>query len=321
MKRFAPAAWAALGGGVVASGLYFTGMLLPAQQPAETVAAPTQPRELALTPGQQELTGIKVAPIESMTVETERKGFARAIDASALAAIDADRIAAMAALRASQSEARRLQALYEADQSASLRALEAARAIAAADSAKLALAERRAGLELGAGLARFSAGELSNLVREIASGRATLIRIDMPGVPMAAGQSVMIGAESESNTVRIIGAAAQGDSKLQTPGALAIVRGSAARALPIGRIVPASVAGGPAKSGLFVPSSAIVRWQGSRWVFRQTGKAFERIELAGGEAVPGGWLVSEDFSAGDRIAVEGAGSLLAAELGGGVKEE
>lgn len=321
MKRFAPLAWAALGGVLVTGGLYAGGMVSLFEPVAEPAAAPATADALVLTPDQQNRTGVKVAEVQIMSVAIERKGFARSIDASTLATIVADRSAAVAALNASQAEASRLAALYAADQSASRRSLEAARAVAAADRAKLALAERRAGIEVGAGLSRLGAGDLSNLVRDVATGNAVLIRVDMPGAPLVSGQNIAIGSDGERFNVRILGSAAQGDSKLQTPGALAIVRGSAARALPIGRIVPASAPGGPAKSGVFVPSAAIVRWQGSRWVFRQTGKNFERIELAGGEAVPGGWLVSEDLAAGERIAVEGAGSLLAAEQGGGAEDE
>ena len=320
MSRFAPVAWAALGAGVLSVALFAGGTLTPPAAAPEA-AAPAATEPLALTPDQQKLTGVRVAVLQTLSVATERKGFARALDIGALAAIASERTAAAAALQASQAEVVRLQALYAADQSASLHAVEAARAQAAADRARLALAERRTGLEFGAGLARLGPGGASALIGEVAGGRAALIRIDMPGVPLFAGQPVTIGSEGETAVARILGPASQGDAKLQTPGALAIVRGATAQRLPIGRIVPASVSGGTAKTGVFVPSSAIVRWQGARWVFRQTAKDFERVEVTGGEAVTGGWLVSEGLAAGDRIAVEGAGSLLAAERGGGDETE
>ncbi len=321
MKRFAPMGWAALGGSLVAIALYVGGFLSFGVPLAEPRAGPATADTLTLTSEQQNLTGVKVAMLKTASVVAERRGFARSIDATTLATIMADRSVALAALSASQSEEARLSGLYAADQSASRRSLEAAQAITASDRAKLALAEQRVGIELGAGLGHLGSRDLGNLVRDIASGNAILIRIDMPGSPLLAGQTVAIGNARERFAVRILGAAAQGDRKLQTPGALAILRGPAARALPIGRIVPASFSGGPIKSGLFVPSAAIVRWQGSRWVFRQKGKSFERIELTGGESVPVGWLVNADLMGGDRIAIEGAGSLLTAEQGRGSEDE
>jgi hypothetical protein len=70
-----------------------------------------------------------------------------------------------------------------------------------------------------------------------------------------------------------------------------------------------------------VPRAAIVRWQGARWVYRQAGSRFERVELVGGEPTEAGWLVTDGLSVGDKIAVAGAGSLLAVERGGEAEDE
>ncbi|MFX7090528.1 hypothetical protein ABTH94_20455, partial [Acinetobacter baumannii] len=88
-------------------------------------------------------------------------------DAGPLAAIEADVESNEAALSASQAEATRLGALYGQDQSASRRALDAARAQAHSDATRARLARQRIGLEVGPGLLRLGAGGIRQLVADI----------------------------------------------------------------------------------------------------------------------------------------------------------
>jgi len=322
MSRAAPLGWLALGGGLLAAALFATGSLQRGSVEPEVAApAAAEADPLALSPADRARTGVRIAALQSSTITSERRGFARAVDVGPLAAIDAERQSAAAAFAASGAELRRLQTLYAADQSASLRSVEAARAQASADRVRLELAARRTGLEFGPGLTRLGTNGLRSLIADVANGRAVLVRIDITGAALVPGQSVRIGEDGAGLRATVLGTTATADAKLQTSGALAIVRGAGASALSVGRIVPASVAGGAQKSGVLVPRSAIVRWHGARWVFRQKDAGFERVELVGGEASTDGWLVIEGLVPGDRIAVEGAGSLLAIEHGGEAEEE
>lgn len=321
MNRFAPLGWTALGGGVVAAVLFAAGVLPgPSAEPASEAPAPAT-EGITLEPAERAWAGVQVATLQAASVTTEQHGYARGIDVGALAAIDAESQMARATASASGAEAARLQSLYAADQSASLRSVEAARAQAASDRIRIDLARRRVGLEYGAGLARLGPGGVHALVSEVANGNAALVRIDIPGAFLTVGQSVRVGGDEGASMVRILGPAAAADAKLQTAGALAIVRGPLAQTMLTGRILPASMAGGAAKSGVVVPRAAIVRWQGARWVYRQAGSGFERVELVGGEPTEAGWLVTEGLSAGDKIAIAGAGSLLAVERGGEAEVE
>jgi hypothetical protein len=321
MNRFAPLGWTALGGGVLAVALFATGTL-PGHvaEPARDVPA-TKSQGIALEPADRTRAGVQVAALQAASVTTQQHGYARGLDVGALAAIDAESQMAQATASASSAETARLQSLYAADQSASLRAVEAARAQAASDRIRIDVARRRVGLEYGPGLVLLGPGGVHGLVAQIARGNAALVRIDIPGVFLTAGQTVRVGDDQGASMVRILGSAAAADAKLQTAGALAIVRGPLARTMVTGRVSPASVAGGGAKSGVVVPRAAIVRWQGARWVYRQAGSRFERIELVGGEPTEAGWLVTEGLSVGDKIAVAGAGSLLAVERGGEAEDE
>lgn len=302
--KTAPILWVLLGAGVTSAGfIAHDSHSDPAA--AETPAAPVNP--LALDAAGQAKAGVTVATLTAGTAQGELAGLARVVDLSPLAATIAEIGTARAALGASQAEAARLRALVAADDSAPRRSLEAAQATARADAVRLELAQRRLALEIGPGLAQVDA---AGLVADAARGDAALLRIDIPGAALDPGNLVRLDG---GPVVRILGPAAMADPRLQTAGALAIARGVSARGLTAGRSIPAHAASGGALTGTMVPAGAIVRWQGSRWVYRQENRAFQRVELSRGQPIGGNWLATGDVKPGDRVAVTGAASLLAIE--------
>ena len=64
-----------------------------------------------------------------------------------------------------------------------------------------------------------------------------------------------------------------------------------------------------------MPRAALVRSDGALYAYRATGKdGFERVALTGAVAQDAGWLVPVGaLHPGDRIVVEGAGTLLGLE--------
>lgn len=305
---------AAAGASIAALTLYFAGEL--GGNTAEAVRE--KPANVAGTdpvfdPALRQRLGIAVAPLAAWSGAQQVSGFARGLDAGTLAAIVAEIDSARAAAAASQAEASRLAVLYRNDVSASRRALETARAQAAADLARLRLARQRIGLEYGPGLARLGDAGVQQLVSRIASGNAALIRIDVPGVLLAPGATVQIRAGDAAANARVLGAAAAADSKLQSAGVLAILTGPAVRQVLAGRVLPAQTASGGSISGVLVPRDAIVRYQGQMWVFRQEGGKFERDVLIDPQSVGEGWLVHSGLKPGDIIVVHGGASLLAME--------
>jgi hypothetical protein len=260
----------------------------------------------------RENAGIGVAAVEGMTRQSGRDGFARGMDLAPLAAIASDIVSAEAASAASSREAARLEALAGADQSASHKDAEAARAQAVADRAKLAYACQRVTLEFGEGLGRLGCAAIPSLVRDAAAGRAALVRIDIVGPALPAGTPVEVGNVAK---VRVLGPAAAGDPQLQTAGVLALLGGPQAALMPVGRVVPAHAWTGSETSGVVIPRAAIVRADGGMFVYRDAGAdGFERIALDDAEPVEAGWFVpTDDILPGDRIVVSGAGTLLGLE--------
>jgi hypothetical protein len=80
--------------------------------------------------------------------------------------------------------------------------------------------------------------------------------------------------------------------------------------------------GGDSVSGLVVPRSAVVRHAGKSWIYvRKDEETFAREELATDRPLPEGWLAAEKEAKGPiQVAVEGAQSLLSAELLGSAGE-
>jgi hypothetical protein len=321
MKLAAPIGWGTLGAGLCAIAVFAltegTSRDLD-DAPVGVAAAPAgTPGELKLDAKEMARADVRVAAVVASQASAERTGFARALDVGALAAIDAEARAADATAAASRAEAARLATLAAQDQSASRRSVEAARAQALADAARAQLAARRVGLEFGPGLARLGRGGVSALVGDIAAGRAALVRVDIANVTLAPGAVVRIGEGSGAASVRVLGPAASADLKLQSAGVLAIARGSAAQGLLAGRVLPAAVAGGPGQTGVVVPRDAIVRYQGTLWVYvRKADGRFDRIELIDARPVAEGWFAPSGLKPGSIVAVSGAGSLMAMERGG-----
>lgn len=320
MNKSAPLAWAALGAGLcglAVAGFATTGAKIDADEATST--ASSAPAHEALKPDAASLahSNIKVQALTASQTSAQRTGFARALDVGALAAIDAEAKAADATATASRAEASRLATLYAQDQSASRRSVEAAQAQAQGDIARAQLAARRVGLEFGPGLLRLGRGGISALVSDVAAGRAALVRIDIAGMTLLPGAIVRVGDGETAIGVRVLGAAASVDAKLQSAGVLAIVRGSGAQGLLAGRVLPASADSGAGQSGVIVPRDAILRNQGGLWIYVQRpDKSFGRVELVGARPVADGWFVSSGLSPGTPVAVSGAGSLMALERSG-----
>lgn len=326
MKPVSAAGWALAGAVLAASAIYLVPVLGPGHQSEaageEPAAGPPPAGGVSLDKKAVAHAGLQIVTLRSAEAASERTGFARALDLAPLAAINADIQAARAVLAASDAEARRQEALAAQDQSASVRAVELARAQARADRARVTLALRRVGLEYGSGLSRLE-GELDRLIAHAARGEAALIRLDFQdGAPLT-GSAVAISDGNYHMTAQVIGPAVGADPNLQSAGALAIVRGPAARSLAVGRVMSATlVGGGPVQAGVLIPRDAIVRTQGGMWVYRvEQDGTFRRVELHDPMAREAGWFVRTGVRAGDRIVAAGATALLGMEAGPPAEDE
>ncbi|MFN8650840.1 MAG: hypothetical protein U0133_02910 [Gemmatimonadales bacterium] len=67
--------------------------------------------------------------------------------------------------------------------------------------------------------------------------------------------------------------------------------------------------------GVVIPSAAVVQWDALAWAYqvREEGR-YVRVRVPTEHPVPGGWLVTDGFQAGDAVVTRGAGQLLSEEF-------
>lgn len=245
--------------------------------------------------------------------------FAQVVDPQPLSQLVADWTAADAAARASEGNAARTRALFEDDRNLSRQAAETAQSQALQDRARADGLLRRLASEWGGPFATDSA---KALVADIAAGKASLVRIEPPAML----------ALSQTSSLSFRPLSGEGDVPLEpawaaptvTPGRIGSswFALSQARALPAGVRGRALLASGESISGVLVPRAAVVMAHERAWAYVARGKdRYERLEVSLDMPTPDAYFVTKSFSIDDEVVVQGAGVLLAQELGVDAEEE
>jgi hypothetical protein len=284
-----------------------------------TAAALAQPSggSVKLDLASQNRLGVKSAALKAEKRKGEVDAFAKVLDPGPLVALDTDLATAIAAAAASRAEAVRSKALNVAAGVVSAKDAEAAESQARQDAIKTAFLRRRLGLEWGPGLARLSDPKREALIRALVSGKAALVHVDTPSNEGQAGArtvKVDVGADSVAGVV--LGAARAAEPRLQSSGLIVEVDGPSAILLSVGLTQSAHIDSGDAKSGVVVPRSAVIRYQGSDWAYvRRAGTRFDRRLLVTSVPEEAGLFVTDGFSPGDEVVTDGVAGLFTAELG------
>jgi len=285
---------------------------------AATAQSPDSPGDIAVTlsTADQSRLGIATLRLEATEASDIVDATARVLDISALALLEAEIETAAAAASASTSAEKRLALLAADDQIASIQVLEAARAQARADAARLLLARRRIALEWGSGLAKLDDAGRQRLINHVTTGKAALLRVDpLQSIPSKVVSVCLKSIDGLAPVAtELLGMAAGADARRQTTGLLVLVRDEPAANFPAGRIVAAEIDTGRLQVGVLLPRASLIRIDGSTWVYLQRGtEQFVRREVYAPRLLDAGWFVSERFAPGDTIVASGSGSLLAIE--------
>jgi membrane fusion protein, multidrug efflux system len=270
----------------------------------------------------QQRMGLKLAPLAAAQLKPELKAYGRVLDPSPLAALVMEAATANAALAASTREFERVTTLARS-QNASARALETAEATLKRDQIAAASIEPRLWLAWGKAVA--SQPDLPAFVQRLAKQEAALVRVDVPladavSKPPTGGRLAALTSPDAFHDARLLGPAPGADPQLQGQGWLFLQE---AAPLPQGAAVVAwlTVPGDP-ESGVIVPREALIRHEGTIFVYLQTGAAaFARKEIELIRPTDTGWFVREGVKAQDRVVTVGAQLLLSEELKGQGGEE
>jgi hypothetical protein len=289
---------------------------------------------VTLDPETLSRSGIVVEPLTAATHRAGSSAYGSVLDLTDLASLRGAFTAARArvekgraALAASQAEFERLQTLYADQRNASQKALQEAAAKARSDEAEVgaaegaledqrALARQRWGVVV-AGWLDDGAGPLADLLHD----KERLLEITLPPGSAPPAPRTLVTVRAGAGPVveaRVISPAPRTDARIQ--GAAFLCTVSPSPDLLPGMTVVAQVPSGPSSSGVVVPSSSVVWWQGRAWVYvERAAGTFARREAATDAPVPGGFFQPVGFASGERVVVRGAQTLLSEEGRGAVR--
>jgi hypothetical protein len=268
----------------------------------------------------QELMGLRTESLAAAELKPEAKAYGRVLDTSGLASMVADLTAAKAASEASQAELNRLKTLA-AQNNASERAVQAAQAAATRDQAQAEAAKQRLVGAWGSAIA--SREGLPDFVKTLSSLEAALVQVSLPAgeslkAPPASAQLITLAETNPPVAATLLGPAPTVDPQSQGQGFLLLVSPNSTRLSPGAAVTAFLTLPGESQSGVVVPRDAVVRFNGSRWVYAQVAdEKFERVELSLERPMSNGWFVSKDLKPAQKVVTVGAQELISEEIKGG----
>jgi hypothetical protein len=278
---------------------------------------PRASADVTFSAEQRAAAGIETRVLENVSVPRVWAATAQVLDPAPLIALAGDLRAAQAASAGSRHELERSERLYAAEGNVSLRAVEAARAQALGDEGRVAALRAQLLTSWGRALTDMGDASRDRLIGELTAGRRVLMRADTRrtdlGAARLSGARVSLIGDGRGWDADVLGPAAPATTP--AVGNLYLLAAPAAQGLEIGRALTAQLRdAGDVLHGVKVPRSAVVRWQGSDWVFIETSaNRFVRRRIEPVEWLEDGCLVAEALRAGERIVTVGAQVLLAAD--------
>ena len=271
----------------------------------------------------QKIMGLQTAPLAAASLSPETKGYGRVLDPAPLSSLVAELVSARATAEASQKELERLKVLT-VQNNASVRSVQAAEAAGLRDQAAAELARQHLLAAWGKAIA--DRADLLALVQSLASAELALVRIDLPAgeilkAPPVGARLLALADESSLAVAEYVGQAPVVDAQMQGQGFLFLVKPSQSRFVPGAAVTGFLQLSGETQTGVVVPRNAVLRFNGTTWVYLQTGgETFQRAEVGLERPLEKGWFVRQGFKTGDKVVVVGAQQLLSEELKGQLGE-
>lgn len=277
--------------------------------------------------GTRDRIGLKATTLQETQLAREVRGVGRVLDPSALAVPFYERESARAALEVAEKELQRVAKLERGSANASERELEAARATLERERAAFESAQTRLLSVFGPELVG-RRDELAALVRALAAREVGVARIDLavgdaPTARPTAARVAVLGDEmGEPEDATLLGPAPDADPVTQGRGYLLRIEHPP---WPAGTALVGFLAeGGHATSGVLVPRSALVRYEGRTFVYLERpddSNTVERRLVEVAQLTRDGAFIPAGLAAGDQVVVVGAQQLLSTELAGAISED
>lgn len=262
---------------------------------------------LTLKPEEVEKMGVETSPAKKATYTPDTEGYGVVLSHDTIAQMVAEVATAEAAAHQSHAALARVQRLAGTPGALPAETQEATQRQAAADTAALALAQRRLTASLG---------KNPPMLNELASGQVKLVRVTFPlGSVKATPHGLRLahldlnGSGAGWKTATVWDAPA--DASVPGRSFFALLKDSDAGE---GERLQAWAAAGASESGTLIPADAAVISDSKYWCYveKQPG-TYERVEIDTSKPLDEGYFVKEGVEPGEKIVTTAAGLLLARE--------
>lgn len=284
---------------------------------------------VTLDPATQMKSGITVTPLEPVSHHGELRAYGIVLQPQDLIDLRNNYAAAKArvertraSLEASRKAYERLKTLRENNRNISDKAFQTAEATWRSDEAEARAAEEALHTledtgrqQWGPVITTWLLDGLPAFAR-LLEQQDILIQITLPSGAQVSSwpQNAWVQtADGKRISARFVSPSPRTDPRIQ--GMSSFFLAPAQTGLLPGMNVIAYLPVGPQVSGVIIPDSAVVWWQGKAWVYVQkdTGR-FARREISTDQPVQNGWFIEKSFSAGDWLVTSGAQLLLSEEF-------
>lgn len=273
-------------------------------------------------------SGITVAPLTANTSPLDQRAYAAVLAvqdladartgyANAKAQLDKAR----ASLNVAQKDYQRLNQLHNDDRNVSDKVFQAGAAALATEQANVQAAQ--VGLQnaqngvvqrYGDVIAGWLASDAPTLKR-VLQQQEVLIQVTFPAEAANATPPKMIRvqvADKVFTPATLVARSPRMDPRIQGVGYFYV---APAQALVPGMNVPVFLPTQSEATGVVVPQSAPVWWQGKSWIYVQRSpQHFARVEVPSDQPVNNGFVVRSGLSTNDQVVVTGAQLLLSEEF-------
>ncbi len=282
---------------------------------------------LTLDSETQSKLGLKVALLQETSIRENLTVPAVVISVQDLVTLRTSYVEAQSRLEKARANAEvtrkeyeRVKTLYQDDQNASQKALQAAEGASRVDAAEVRAASQE--LDLQATAVRESWGNVvekwvtggGSTLHDVLALREMMVQITLPAGQTAAPQTVSLEMPGAIFArARLVSPFPRVDPRLQ--GTSFLYELPARPSLAPGMNLVAYLSIGRILQGVMVPESAVVWSGGKAWVYQQTGpNRFTRRAVTTDTPASNGFFVAQGFSPGDKVVVRGAQLLLSEEF-------
>ena len=273
-------------------------------------------------------SGIALTPLTASTSPLEQQAYAAVLSVQDLADARSGYAAAKATLdkghasvEAARKDYQRLNALHNDDRNVSDKVFQAGVAALATEQANLqaaqaALQSVRSGVvqRYGEVIAGWLASD-SPVLKRVLQQQDVLVQVTFPveAANLAPPKSIRVqAADNVFASATLVARSPRMDPRVQGIGYFYV---APAQVLVPGMNVLAFLPTPAEATGVVVPQSAAVWWQGRSWVYVQRSPDhFARVEVASDQPVKGGFVVRTGLKPNDQVVSTGAQLLLSEEF-------